>query len=196
MMFRWILRGCAALALWLPVQMASAQVVVTFYSHDLDDHFPHAFFTLEGTPEAGGVPVDTNYGFTAKTITPAILFGSVAGRIDIAKPGYVAHSKPHFSMTLTDAQYAAILGVVDKWRDAPSPSYNMNTANCVFFVGEAAQAIGLDVAFPKKLMKKPRSYLEQLHQLNPQVTDMRMVGRQKDKRDDDAKPAETAVAAN
>lgn len=158
---------------------AGAQVVATFYSHDLDDHFPHAFFTLQGTPEAGGAPVDTNIGFTAKVISPAILFGSVPGRIDIAKPGYVAHSKPHFSVTLTDPQYAGILAVVEKWRNAPGPSYNMNSANCVYFVGEAAEAAGLSVAFPKKLMKKPRSYLEEIQRLNPQRIRLHPVEREK-----------------
>lgn len=181
-----------ALALWGPVGAAHAQVVATFYSHDLDDHFPHAFFTLRGTPVSGGEPVDTNYGFTAKTITPAILFGSVAGRIDIAKPGYVGHSKPHFSVTLTDDQYRAMLAVVDKWRTAPSPSYNMNKANCVFFVGEAAEAAGLTVAFPKKLMKKPKSYLDEIHRMNPGVTDLRMVERKK--RDARTAPAQAQTA--
>lgn len=157
-----------------PVQ---AQVVATFYSHDLDDHFPHAFFTLKGKTVAGGEEVDTNYGFTAKSITPAILFGPVKGRIDIAKPGYVEHSKPHFSLTLSDDQYRAILEVVEKWRTAADPSYNMNSANCVYFVGEAAQAIGLAVAFPKKLMKKPRSYLEEIRRLNPGLNDLWYVER-------------------
>lgn len=158
---------------------AAAQVVVTFYSHDLDDHFPHAFFTLKGKTIEGGEAVDTNYGFTAKTIGPAILFGSVPGRIDIAKPGYVGHSTAHFSMTLTDAQYRALLAVVEKWRNAPGESYNMNRSNCVHFAGEAAQAIGLNVTFPQKLMKKPRSYLEEIQRLNPQLVDLRVVERKK-----------------
>ncbi len=157
----------------------SAQVVMTFYSHDLDDHFPHAFFTLKGATIETGEAVDTNYGFTAKTISPAILFGSVPGRIDIAKPSYVAHSKPHFVITLTDAQYRAVLGVVEKWRSAPGNSYNMNRSNCVHFAGEAAQAIGLNVTFPQKLMKKPRSYLDEIQRLNPQLVDLRGVDRKK-----------------
>lgn len=173
------LRIAIAMALGGTVHSASAQVVATFYSHDLDDHFPHAFFTLQGIPEAGGAPVDTNIGFTAKVISPAILFGSVPGRIDIAKPGYVAHSKPHFSVTLTDPQYAGVLAVVEKWRNAPSPSYNMNSANCVYFVGEAAEAAGLSVSFPKKLMKKPRSYLEEIQRLNPHLIRLYPRGREK-----------------
>lgn len=166
--------------LFLLLNLASpvaAQVVATFYSHDLDDHFPHAFFTLKGRTIETSEEVDTNYGFTAKTITPAILFGSVPGRIDIAKPGYVGHSTAHFSVTLTDDQYRAILAVVEKWRNTPGSSYNMNRSNCVHFTGEAAQAIGLNVTFPEKLMKKPRSYLEEIQRLNPQLVDLRVVDR-------------------
>lgn len=153
---------------------AQAQIVVTFYSHDLDDHFPHAFFTVKGTRIDDGTPVDTNYGFTAKTISPAMLFGSVPGRIDIAKPSYVAHSTAHFAMTLTDAQYDALMALVEKWRTAPNPSYNLNRANCVHFAGEAARAIGLNVTFPKKLMKKPRSYIDEIMRLNPRLVDLRV----------------------
>ncbi|RJF93536.1 hypothetical protein [Sphingomonas cavernae] len=177
-MYRLILAPILFLLLNL-ASPAAAQVVVTFYSHDLDDHFPHAFFTLKGTTIEGGEVVDTNYGFTAKTIGPAILFGSVPGRIDIAKPGYVAHSTAHFSLTLTDEQYRAILGVVEKWRNAAGDSYDMNRSNCVHFTGEAAQAIGLNVTFPKKLMKKPRSYLDEVQRLNPQLVDLRVVERKK-----------------
>lgn len=177
-MHRLILSPILVLLLFLGfASPASAQVVVTFYSHDLDDHFPHAFFTLKGKTVETGEAVDINYGFTAKSITPAILFGSVPGRIDIAKPGYVAHSHAHFSMTLTDAQYRAILAVVEKWRNTPGDSYNMNRSNCVHFAGEAARAIGLTVTFPQKLMKKPRSYLDEIQRLNPRLVDLRVVKR-------------------
>lgn len=149
---------------------ASAQVVATFYSHEFGNEFPHAFFTLKGTPVAGGAPADINYGFTPKAVSPAILWGSVGGRLDTAKPKYIASSDARFSVTLTDAQYAAMLAVVEKWRARPSPSYNLERANCVHFVGEAAAAAGLTVTFPKRLMKKPRSYLIEVQRLNPQVT--------------------------
>ena len=60
---------------------AHAQVVATFYSHDFGDHFPHAFIKLKGKVESSGEVVDTNYGFTAVTVSPAILMGSVKGMI-------------------------------------------------------------------------------------------------------------------
>lgn len=152
---------------------AAAQVVATFYSHEFGEHFPHAFFTLKGRTIADGAPVDINYGFTPKSVTPAILFGSVAGRLDTADARYIAQSDAQFAVTLTDAQYQAMLAVVERWRTRRSPSYNLNNANCVHFVGEAARAAGLNVTFPKALMKKPRSYLQSLIRLNPQVTVVR-----------------------
>jgi hypothetical protein len=44
---------------------------------------------LKGTPYAGGDPVDANYDFTAKVATPAILLGTVGGKIEDSKPGYM-----------------------------------------------------------------------------------------------------------
>lgn len=164
-----LVRLLLALLLFLPAP-AAAQVLATFYSHELGDSFPHAFVVLKGRTIDTGEAVDTNYGFTAKAVTPAILWGSVAGRIDIADARYVADSTPQFSLTISDAQYRAILAVVEKWRTRKSPSYNLNNANCVHFVGEMAQAAGLKVTFPKALMKKPRSYVQELARLNPGVT--------------------------
>jgi hypothetical protein len=164
---RFALRLFFALLMILPAPVA-AQVVATFYSHELGEHFPHAFFTLQGKT-ADGTAVDSNFGFTAKALSPAILLGSVPGRLDIAKPHYIAQSDAQFSVTLSDDQYRAVLAVVEQWRARKSPSYNLNKANCVHFVGEAARAAGLTVTFPKPLMKKPRSYLLELVRLNPKV---------------------------
>jgi len=168
-MLRFVFAPLLLLLSLLPAP-AAAQVVATFYSHELGDSFPHAFVVFKGKTVTDGTPVDINYGFTPKTVTPAILLGSVAGRLDIAEPDYVADSTPQFRVTLTDAQYAAMMAVVEAWRTRPSPSYNLNRANCVHFVGELARAAGLAVTFPKRLMKKPRSYLRELMRLNPQVT--------------------------
>lgn len=146
---------------------AQAAVTITFWSHELGNSFPHAFFTLRGVPDAGGAPVDANFGFTPKALTPAILFGAVPGRLDIAKRGYMDGSDAQFSMVLTDAQYAAILRLVDEWDDRKGDgTYRMNSRNCVHFVQEAARRAGLvSVDFPK-LMKKPRSYLKAVAQAN------------------------------
>ena len=140
-----------SLAVALPAQAA---VTITFWSHELGNSFPHAFFTLRGVPDAGGAPVDVNYGFTAKSVTPAILMGPVAGKLDIAKPGYIAGSTAQFSLALTDAQYADILALVALWGGPGEESrYRLNTHNCVHFVQEAARRAGLTDLERPGLMK-------------------------------------------
>lgn len=150
----------------LPVS-APAQITVAFYSHELGSSFPHAFIVLKGTPQSGGVPVDANFGFTAKSVAPAILMGPVRGVIETAKPAYVRNSDRKFSMTITDQQYAALTTMIEKWRTLPGKSYDLNRRNCIHFVGEAALVLGLNVAFDRKLLKRPRSFLENVVRLNP-----------------------------
>jgi hypothetical protein len=163
---KWLALFLAALAMLLPVT-ARAQVVMGFYSHEFGNSFPHALFTLKGSPVGGGAAVDTNYGFTAKSISPAILMGSVIGVVEPAEAKYVRGSDLKFTVTLTDAQYGAVLALVAKWKAIPGKSYSLNKRNCVHFIGEAAQVIGLKVVFDPKLMKKPRSFLENIVRLNP-----------------------------
>ena len=181
----------AALALFCAALPAHASVVITFWSHELGNHFPHAFFTLRGTPDAGGQPVDLNYGFTPKAISPAILFGPVQGRIDIAKRGYMDGSDAQFSLVLTDAQYADVLRLADEWDEKKGDgTYRMNTRNCVHFTQEAARRAGLvKIDFPV-LMKKPRSYLKAVAAANAErVTIVDRHGR-------DYLPTLEAAAAN
>lgn len=143
---------------WLCLaQPVSAAVTITFWSHDQDQSFPHAFFALEGTPDAGGDPVDANYGFTAKAVTPAILLGTVGGKVEESKPGYMRRSDARFSVVLSDAQYAAIQALIAEW--TAQSGYNLNKRNCVHFVAEAARRSGLTVPHLPKLMKKPKSFL-------------------------------------
>ncbi|MEY4888912.1 MAG: hypothetical protein RIQ75_42 [Pseudomonadota bacterium] len=156
------------LALFLLPTPAAAQVVLSFYSHELGSSFPHAFVVLKGKTEEGR-DVDTNFGFTAKTLTPAILMGSVRGVVETSKPSYVASSDRQFSVQLDDRQFKDVLAVVERWRTRPGKSYNLNKSNCIHFVGEVAQAVGLKVVFEKALIKKPRSFLLSLVTLNPWV---------------------------
>lgn len=158
---------------------AWAKVTITFWSHEFGNSFPHAFFTLRGVPDAGGAPVDANYGFTAKAVTPAILMGTVAGRLDIAKPGYINGSDAQFSVTLTDAQYAEELKLIAAWDDKTGDGrYNLNTRNCIHFVKEAARIAGLTGLDQPKLMKKPRSYLQAVAAANAAaITPVNMHGK-------------------
>lgn len=158
-LFRPIRIVLAIAALWIATP-ARAQVTIVFWSQELGSNFPHAFFTLKGTPEAGGEAVDTGYGFTAKALTPAILWGTVGGMVEVPKHGYIMKSNAHFSLQLTDAQYASIRSLAVEWSDAGDSHYNLNRRNCVHFVAEAARRAGLTVVEPPKLMKKPRSFLQ------------------------------------
>ncbi len=157
-----ILRLLAVLVFWTGFAMpAQAAVTITFWSHELGNSFPHAFFTMRGVADAGGAPIDANFGFTAKSLTPALLFKPVAGKLDIAKPFYVKGSDAQFSVVMTDAQYAAVLALVDAWSEGkPDSVYRLSDHNCVHFVKEAARLVGLTDLDQPKLMKKPRSYLK------------------------------------
>lgn len=163
---RTLLRPLTAMLLWLATALpAQAAVTITFWSHEFGNDFPHAFFSLRGVPDAGGPPVDVNYGYTAKTITPAILFGAVPARIDIAKPGYMKGSDAQFSMVLTDGQYREMLSLVAEWAH-PDVDYLLNSRNCVHFVKEAARRLGLVGLDRPELMKKPRSYVKAVAEAN------------------------------
>lgn len=164
-----MVRVLLAFVLWIGViGPARAGVTMTFWSHELGNSFPHAFISLRGTPDAGGPPVDANYGFTAKAITPAILFGTVPGKVEPAKIGYMNGSDAQFSVVLTDAQYARVLRLVAAWDEKTGDGrYNLNKRNCVHFVMEAARIAGLAGLDQPKLMKRPRSYLQAVGAANP-----------------------------
>ena len=138
---------------------ARAEVVVSFYSHDFGDRFPHAFIVLKGKVDATGEVVDVNYGFTASSVSPAILLGSVKGEVQTSKPDYIAKSDRQFDVTVDDATYARLMAKVAEWRDREQPSYSLNKRNCVHFVMELAEVVGLTVNRKSKLFKKPKSFL-------------------------------------
>ncbi|MFK3890476.1 hypothetical protein [Sphingomonas sp. NPDC079357] len=149
---------------------AQAAVTISFWSRDFGNSFPHAFFMLRGTPDAGGASVNAAYGFTARSVTPAILFGNVAGRVERPKPGYMADSHVRFSRTLTDAQYGAIVALIRDWDERTGDAtYNLNKRNCVTFVREAARRSGLAIVDFPKLMKKPSGYLRAVIAAQPQA---------------------------
>jgi hypothetical protein len=143
-----------------------AAVSITFYSKELGATFPHAFVILEGTPDRGGPRIEEDYGFTAKTVSPAILWGKVAGEVVTDNSaGYNKGSDAHFTVALTDPEYDAVMATIARWRSAKQPSYDLDRHNCVHFVAELAEAIGM-TADTGKLMKKPRSFLETLAERN------------------------------
>lgn len=151
-------------ALLLPFTPAAADVDVRFYSRDLGEVFPHAFFEVEGpaTPKR-------NYGFTAKTISPAILWGPVAGKIIEMGPAYIAKSQHHFTLRISDAQHARLMQLVEQWRTKPSPSYDLYKANCVSFVADAVRLLNLKTNPKTRFKGKPKSFLLEVMRLNPEL---------------------------
>ena len=173
----------ATLLVWplllLAALPASAAVTITFWSHEFGNSFPHAFITLRGQPDSGGAPVDMNVGFTARHISPAILFGSVAGQLEAADPFYLRGSDAHFSVTMTDAQYLDLLRLLEEWGPAGNQRYDMNKRNCVTFVKVAAERLGLAGTEQPRLMKRPRSYLVAVEAANVgRVTPVDLHGRE------------------
>jgi hypothetical protein len=155
--------------LFLAPASVRAEVVVAFYSHDFGTTFPHAFVKLEGKLDRDGTVVDTNYGFTAKSITAAMMTGRSVGIIEISKPKYVAGSDRQFAIRISDAQYDALIAHVRKWQSLPGKGYDLNRNNCVHFVGEVARIAGLKVELNPNLMKKPKGFLQSVIAMNPWV---------------------------
>ena len=146
--------------------LASAQVEIAFYSKDTGSTFPHAYVRLTGTLDNTGQPIDVNYGFTPVSVSPGVLWGPVRGMIESALPEYIARSDRHFTLKLTPQQYRQVIAIVEKWRDAPQPSYRLNGRNCIDFVAEIANTLGINAPVIPKLMKKPRSYLDEIARMN------------------------------
>ena len=153
----------AALFAFVIATPAMAQVQMHFHSFNgsvFFGRYPHAFVVLEGTLEATGEPVSENYGFTAKSVSTAILS---------EPPKYVQSTNRHFSVTLSDEQVAKVRATMRKWRDAPGNAYDLDTRSCIHFVGEMARIAGLDVVYPKKMLRRPKKWLNHLTRLNPEL---------------------------
>lgn len=157
----------AAWLLFLGAAPGLAAVTVTFYSKELGASFPHAFVTMQGTLDRSGERIDRDYGFTAKAVTPAILMGRVGGEV-ISNHGanYIKASDRHFSLVVSDEEYDRLLATIARWRGARQPSYDLGTHNCIHFVAELAGSLGMKAEVPKKLTRKPRSFLEYLTREN------------------------------
>jgi len=166
---RLILLFLLVLCAGLVTPAARAEVVVSFYSHDFGDRFPHAFIVLKGEIDATGEAVDTNYGFTATSVSPAILMGSVKGAVQSLDADYIGKSDRQFSVTVDDATYARLLAKVAEWRDRKQPSYSLGKRNCVHFVMELAEVVGLKVDHQSKYFKKPKTFLIEVKGLNPDL---------------------------
>ncbi len=151
---------------------ALAQVKLTFHSFNgsvVFGRYPHTFVSMTGTLEASGKAVNANYGFTAKSVSPAILRGPVVHDISIEKPKYLKKTNKHFTVTISDAQYRRIVAEMRKWRDAPGKYYDLDKRNCIHFVGAIAQIVGIKVSYPENMLRRPKKWLNHVAAMNPRL---------------------------
>jgi hypothetical protein len=161
-----------ALALAFAPAAAWAKIEVSFHSFNgslLGNRFPHAFVVVKGTLEDTGDAVDDNWGFTAKSISPAILTGPVEAEIYHEKAKYVTSTNSHFTLTVSDATYRRMLAEMNAWANAPGKFYDLDHRNCIHFVGRIAELGGLKVDYPHELLRKPKAWLNHVAALNPQL---------------------------
>lgn len=151
---------------------AAADVEVSFRSFNgsmFFGRYPHTFIEMKGTLESTGEKIDENYGFTADKVTPAVLSGPVKHRISIEPQKWIDKTNRHFTVTVSDAKYLEIKREVEKWRNAPGKYYDLDERNCIHFVGRIAQLVGLQVDYPKKMLRKPKAWLNYLTGKNPRL---------------------------
>ncbi|WP_427969115.1 hypothetical protein [Altererythrobacter sp.] len=158
-----------ALVFTTPLQ---AQVNLSFHSFNgsvLVGRYPHTFIVLEGTLDETGEPVHENYGFTAKKVSPAVLRGPVYQDISIEEPKYLRKTNRHFTIPISDEQYHRIVAEMKAWRDAPGKFYDLDTRNCIHFVGKMAEIVGLKVDYPRDMLRRPKKWLNHITLLNPRL---------------------------
>ena len=149
--------------------LAAAAVDITFHSFNgsvLAGRYPHTFVSMEGTLE-DGTRVKENFGFSAKRASLAVLNGPVEHMILVEEEKWLRKTNRHFTLSMTDDQYGKVSALVEAWRKAPGKYYDLETRNCIHFVGEIARIMGLNVSYPDKLLRKPKSWLNHITTLNP-----------------------------
>ena len=166
-----IIRHLAVLFAFAWASMAAAAVDITFHSFNgsiFAGRYPHTFVSMEGTLE-DGTPVKENFGFSAKRAGPAVLAGPVEHIVMTEKEKWLTKTNRHFTLTMTDAQYRQVRQLIEDWRNAPGKYYDLDTRNCIHFVGEIGRIMGLKVDYPRKLLRQPKSWLNHISTLNPRL---------------------------
>ncbi|GMN04277.1 hypothetical protein [Erythrobacter sp. MTPC3] len=151
---------------------ALADVQIHFHSFNgsvLFGRYPHTFIVLEGELEETGEVIDENYGFSARQVTPAILSGPVEHMVLVETDKSIRKTNRHFTMTISDAQYRQIKAEVTAWKNAPGKYYDLEKRNCIHFVAKMASIVGLKVEVPEKMLRRPKSWLNHVTSLNPQL---------------------------
>lgn len=166
---RLVLQLIVVLALLWPAE-ALAAVRIDFRSRDSDSRFPHAFVVLTGTVDSTGEKVHANYGFTLlETINITVLAVPADGQIHAVRDADIPNSNLHFSLILTDEEYARVMAKVEEWKALPQPSYRLRERNCVTFVADMATLLGLDGAMVRGLELKPHGFLDSVRDRNARL---------------------------
>ncbi|WP_100259937.1 hypothetical protein [Qipengyuania seohaensis] len=151
--------------------MAAAAVEITFHSFNgsvLAGRYPHTFVSMTGTLE-DGTSVKENFGFSAKRATPAVLRGPVEHIVMTEKEKWLTKTNRHFTLSMTDVQYRKVKKLIAEWRDAPGKFYDLDTRNCIHFVGEIGRIMGLKVEYPDDMLRRPKKWLNHITALNPKL---------------------------
>jgi len=158
----------AALAAWSAPAQADVEVSFHSFSGSLLGRYPHAFVVFEGTLDSGE-RISENYGFSARTAGPNVLMGPTDHIVMSEKARYIRTTNRHFTITVPDATFRRMKAEVIAWRDAPGKFYDLDTRNCIHFVGRMAELAGLRVDFPGDMLRKPKAWLNRITQMNPQL---------------------------
>ena len=155
--------------LWSGAAVAEVQIHFQSFNGSPFGRYPHTFIVLEGTLEADGTPVNENYGFSARSSSAAITGGWTEHMVLHESEKNVRKTNRHFSITLSDEQYFAVVAQVREWQTEPGKRYNLGERNCIHFVGELARLLGLTVEYPDNMLRRPKKWLNHITALNPQL---------------------------
>lgn len=174
MRFHLIRRGLGALfaglCLWLAAGPVAAAVTVTFYGHEGAQvrggwlYFPHAYLRLHGTLDTGET-VDRAVGFTARSPGPQLLLFSGPGILKEPEPAYLAEGVAYLSVEISDEAFHRITARIDWWGTPEGSRYNLNKRNCIAFVADVAQRLGLRT--PSHETLSPNGFLKDMVAMNP-----------------------------
>ena len=87
----------------------------------------------------------------------------------VEKEKWLTKTNRHFTITMTDEKYREVRALVEAWRNAPGKYYDLETRNCIHFVGEIGKIVGLEVVYPEKMMRRPKKWLNYITGLNPRL---------------------------
>ena len=163
------LLALVALVFWHAPALAAVQVHFHSFNGAFLGRYPHTFVVFDGTLDATGERIYENYGFSARSATPDVLLGPVAHGMYSENDRYVRTTNRHFSITVSDATYQRMKAEVIAWRDAPGKYYDLDTRNCIHFVGAIAQLGGIRIDYPKEMLRRPKAWLNHISALNPQL---------------------------